>query len=80
LVRQAQVSLPNEYHVFSVEDGKADVPVTVVNKRVPAPRLAIMSITLPNNEAWAPGTYMLVVPGAGLAPDDTWVFFYVQPK
>ncbi len=78
LVRQAQVSLPKEYQVFQIDDKDIDHLVRgVVSQRVPSPRIALISLAMPDGKPWAPGSYVLVTPDLD---DGTYYYFFTITK
>jgi hypothetical protein len=77
LVRDAQLYMPDEYPVYRIQDGKNDVLMNVTATRLNVPGVAVVAITMPNGQAWAPGEYMIDIP----IPDDegdTYSFFTIQ--
>jgi hypothetical protein len=78
LIREAQVDIPGDYRVFRIKDGSPDVPVTVSAQRVHVPGIALVSIGMPNGQAWPAGEYMIIIPEAGLDDEDSFSFFTVS--
>ncbi len=77
LVRQAQVDVPQAYQIFRIGNGP-DQLVATVNVHVPAPGLAVIALSMPKGQAWASGSYMIVVPESGLDEGQFWSFFTIS--
>jgi len=78
LIRQAQVSLPTDYQVFTIDHNDIDHKVkNVVAQRVSVARIALVSLAMPDGKPWAPGSYVLVSPDLD---DGTYYYFFTVTK
>jgi hypothetical protein len=77
IVRQAQVDRPQNYQVFNLTVN-GEKPVSTNNFHVTAPGYAVVAIAMPKGQTWTPGSYMVVVPEAGLDIEDLWCYFTVK--
>lgn len=76
VIRQAQVETPDNYIVTRI-DHNLNQSITVTGQRLPTPGLAVIALSLPNGQAWAPGSYEITVPESGLDSNDYWCFFTI---
>jgi hypothetical protein len=82
LIRQAQVSLPTDYRIYSIDKKGIDSPFATVNQaaqRVKSPGVALISLSMPNNAPWPAGSYVVYVPEAGLDDGMFYCFFTIAP-
>lgn|GEM_PF-3400881 len=77
LIRQAQVSDPGTYLLYDIKDGSADKLVSVVATHVSVPRIALISLSMPDGKPWVPGHYMISVPESGLDANTLYCFFTI---
>ena len=78
LIRQAQVGPVESYQVFQIAKDNTDHLVPgVVAQRVPVARIALVALSLPAGKAWAPGSYVIVVPDLD---DGTYYCFFTVTK
>lgn len=78
VMRQNAFGSYSDYQLYTMDSQGLLHPVATDIEHIPVPMVASITISMPHGHAWAPGTYVLHIPGDGMDDEDFWYYFGIK--